>query len=424
MSQHGLPESNLNDPENFCGMGSVEVDDVEEDVFRGATKEIAFGSIAGMVSEVFEYPFDLAKVRLQAQLLAPPSIDGGNAMRFRGPMDCLMQTWKEEGFRGLYRGITAPIVGSMAVTAALFLSYASVQNVIRRTQDPKQALSMPQITLAGATAGAVASFVLTPIELVKCKMQVQMMNFNLAHPEAVASAVVPGRIPHRTPPSLSNLHAKPALTKTNTLGPRHMHDAACKAKSPAITTVVHRPSPPGAINLIRSIVATHGVRGLWLGHTGTLLRETGGCAAWFVVKESVARSLVDKRLSGFSKSSITKKDLQPLVWESALSGAMAGAIGAVVLYPADTVKSAIQTEEEMRVGVKSYKSQGSNSGGPSKRIGLGMARQGFTRTFINMYRTHGVRGLYAGCGVTVARAIPSSGIIFVVYDGLNNMFRD
>jgi hypothetical protein len=53
-----------------------------------------------MVSEMFEYPFDLAKVRLQAQLLTPSS---SSVARFNGPMDCLMQTWKEEGVRGLYR---------------------------------------------------------------------------------------------------------------------------------------------------------------------------------------------------------------------------------------------------------------------------------------------------------------------------------
>lgn len=49
-----------------------------------------------MVSKVFEHPFDLTKVRLQAQVLdATP--------RFRGPIDCLAQTWRKEGLRGLYR---------------------------------------------------------------------------------------------------------------------------------------------------------------------------------------------------------------------------------------------------------------------------------------------------------------------------------
>lgn len=53
-----------------------------------------------MVAEIFEYPFDLAKVRLQAQLLTPLS---SSVVRFNGPIDCLMQTWKQEGVQGLYR---------------------------------------------------------------------------------------------------------------------------------------------------------------------------------------------------------------------------------------------------------------------------------------------------------------------------------
>lgn len=49
-----------------------------------------------MVSKVFEHPFDLTKVRLQSQVL-------DSSARFSGPLDCLTQTWKKEGLRGLYR---------------------------------------------------------------------------------------------------------------------------------------------------------------------------------------------------------------------------------------------------------------------------------------------------------------------------------
>lgn len=49
-----------------------------------------------MVSKVFEHPFDLTKVRLQSQVLDATA-------RFNGPIDCLVQTWRKEGVRGLYR---------------------------------------------------------------------------------------------------------------------------------------------------------------------------------------------------------------------------------------------------------------------------------------------------------------------------------
>lgn len=51
---------------------------------------------AGMVSKVFEHPFDLVKVRLQSQPLNEPS-------KYSGPLDCLLKTFKGEGIRGLYR---------------------------------------------------------------------------------------------------------------------------------------------------------------------------------------------------------------------------------------------------------------------------------------------------------------------------------
>ncbi|KAF8157024.1 mitochondrial carrier domain-containing protein [Crassisporium funariophilum] len=405
---------------------------------RGAVREIAFGSIAGMVSEVVEYPFDLAKVRLQAQLLAPSS---STTLKFKGPMDCLMQTWKEEGVKGLYRGLPAPVVGSMAETAALFVAYSAFQNVIRTFSPPPVSssntrgpapLSIPQIGLAAAGAGFVASFVLTPIELVKCKMQVQMMNF---HPTPANAAA--GRIPHRPFPIPSSVFSSSSpsastsgkqlhttapqrthslRTETHTNTPAHtsarasMHDIAYPKSNVALPSSIPASAarPPGIIALVRSIVDSYGVRGLWLGHTGTLLRETGGSAAWFVTKEWVARKLVERRVQAARSSNPSSQPSTALLtWESALSGALAGAVGALVFYPADTVKSAIQTEEELRPR--------------GRKIAAG-GKSTFVGTFRKMYVRHGVRGLYAGCGMTVARAVPSSGIIFVVYDGLSAWF--
>ncbi|KAH9477818.1 Amino-acid transporter arg-13 [Psilocybe cubensis] len=395
---------------------------------KKAAKDIMFGSIAGMVAEVFEYPFDLAKVRLQAQVLTPSS---SNVARFEGPMHCLMQTWKEEGVRGLYRGLPAPIVGSMAETASLFLAYTAFQNAIRSyysTTSPSTPLSIPQLSLAAGGAGFLTSFVLTPIELIKCKMQVQMLNF---HPPPAA----PGRIPRRPDPtfatalSLSNASHNSHSASTSatcpqatTTGRKPMHDLACKSTS--LTTQTLR--PPGPIALIRSIVDKYGVRGLWLGHTGTLFRETGGTASWFVAKEYFARKLVDYRIrqspyvtvavatttpggnAGTVRVPRTHANTELLAWESALSGALAGAVGALLFYPADTVKSYIQTEEEMRP-------KGATPSTPR-------TQSTFLGTFRKMWVRHGLKGLYAGCGMTVARAVPSSGIIFVVYDGLTAYF--
>ncbi|KIY48423.1 mitochondrial carrier [Fistulina hepatica ATCC 64428] len=304
-----------------------------------AAKEIIFGSIAGMVSKVFEHPFDLTKVRLQSQVL-------DTTARFNGPVDCLRKTWLNEGIRGLYRGLPAPVVGAMAENASLFLSYSEFQNLIRRsTHHPvSEKLPLSHLALAAAGAGAVTSFLLTPIELVKCKMQVQML-------------VIP-------------------TSSTTKL--------------------------PGPISVLMSVIRDTGVRGLWLGQTGTFIRETGGTAAWFGTKEFIGAQLLRLRTTRDGAADARAK---LKTWESAFSGACAGAAFNIALFPADTVKSTIQTEAELRPVV--------GKAGPAPT---------FFRTFTALYKAQGIRGLYAGCGVTIARSIPSSALIFVIYDELDKRF--
>lgn len=224
-------------------------------------------------------------------------------------------------------------------------------------------------------------------------MQVQLMNI---HPTVSVSSFK-GSLPQRP---TSTILSHPSTIHAINSGRQSTHTMACD------TVDVRTPRLPGVVDLAKSIVKVDGFRGLWLGHTGTVLRETGGYAAWFVSKEWVARRLLERRLGEDSGRLQTNAKL--LTWESALSGGTAGAVGALVCYPADTVKSAIQTEEELRKFVSA-----------SERASMVRHRSSFSGTFKTMWKSHGLRGLYAGCGMTVARAVPSSGIIFCVYDGLS-----
>jgi len=94
-------------------------------------------------------------------------------------------------------------------------------------------------------------------------------------------------------------------------------------------------------------------------------------------------------------------------WESAVSGAFAGGMFNLALFPADTIKSVMQTEEELRP--------------PSGRRN-GRPNPSFWSTLKEMYSKSGIRGFYAGCGITIARSIPSSAIIFLTFDGLTKHF--
>ncbi|GHJ83912.1 hypothetical protein NliqN6_0314 [Naganishia liquefaciens] len=357
-----------------------------DDGASNALKDITFGSIAGMASKLFEHPFDLVKVRLQSQPTDRPPT-------FKGPLDCFQQTWGREGWKGLYRGVSAPLVGAACENACLFLTYNKFQDIIitiRPTvggdsdhasadgQKGRRQLTLGELAMAAGAAGAAASFLLTPIELVKCRMQVQ----RLAQEGIFASA-----------PASASLSAATATRAYTT--------AAAAATKPKLQ---------GPFEIVRSTIAAHGIRGLWLGQTGTLFRETGGSAAWFGAYEAVSRAFISVKQAqpANAEVTITKKDLS--TWQLMAAGACAGMSYNIVLFPADCVKSAMQTEEELRPRVR---------GPDGKFMGEGPK---FWTVARRIYASRGVAGLYAGCGVTVARAAPSSAMIFLIYETLEVRF--
>lgn len=302
-----------------------------------AFKDIAFGSIAGILGKFVEYPFDTIKVRLQSQGSAP------GTTTLDGPLDAFRAAFRapEGPIRSLYRGISAPLLGAAIETSSLFFSYRVAQDLLiasiptlRQQQslapNSKLSLSFPSLLACGAASGAFTSLLLTPIELIKCKMQVPLT---------------------------------PLMTK-----------------------------PPTAHQLVTTILRTQGVLGFWHGQLGTLIRETGGSAAWFGSYEGLKILYVR-----FDRSLTSIDDVK--VWQQVSAGAVAGMSYNFVFYPADTIKSRMQTEDTGR-GVRSS----------------------FAATGGRLWREQGIRGMYRGCGITVLRAAPSSAIIFSIYEALRRMF--
>lgn len=83
-----------------------------------AVRDITCGAISGIVGKYIEYPFDTVKVRLQSQ-------PEGLPLRYAGPVDCFQQSLRKDGFLGLYRGISAPLVGAAVEMSSMFLTVSS-----------------------------------------------------------------------------------------------------------------------------------------------------------------------------------------------------------------------------------------------------------------------------------------------------------
>lgn len=161
---------------------------------------------------------------------------------------------------------------------------------------------------------------------------------------------------------------------------------------------------PTIPTIIASIWRHQGLMGFWHGQMGTLIRETGGGVAWFGGFE--AMKLLFRRM-GTTAQKGGEKDMMPddalAVWQRMAAGAVAGMSYNFLFFPADTIKSRMQTED---VGLKRI------TGGKSTFGSVGKA----------IWRQSGIKGLYRGCGITVARSIPSSAFIFTIYEELKTVW--
>lgn len=89
-----------------------------------ALKDVVCGSVAGIIGKFIEYPFDTIKVRLQSQ---PDTLP----LRYQGPLDCFKKSLQQDGFLGIYRGISAPLVGAAVETSTLFFSVSPLTCSLR-----------------------------------------------------------------------------------------------------------------------------------------------------------------------------------------------------------------------------------------------------------------------------------------------------
>lgn len=153
----------------------------------------------------------------------------------------------------------------------------------------------------------------------------------------------------------------------------------------------------GITAIITSVFRQHGPLGFWHGQLGTLIRETGGSAAWFGGNEAVQAVFKQRRQQslGPRDRALAQTDAPLPIYQRLLAGATAGMSYNFMFYPADTIKSRMQTEEV-----------------------AGDKRGTFWGTGKLLWREQGIRGMYRGCGITVARSAPSSAVIFTIYEGL------
>lgn len=134
------------------------------------------GSIAGCIGATVVYPIDLVKTRMQAQK---------HKALYDNSFDCFKKILRKEGFKGLYSGLAAQLVG-VAPEKAIKLTVNDLVRGIGSNDDGS--ITMGWEIAAGSSAGACQVIFTNPLEIVKIRLQMQ---------DGKAKELKPGEIPHK-----------------------------------------------------------------------------------------------------------------------------------------------------------------------------------------------------------------------------------
>nr|XP_019957040.1 PREDICTED: cAMP-dependent protein kinase type II-alpha regulatory subunit-like [Paralichthys olivaceus] len=130
-------------------------------------KNFFAGGFGGVCLVFAGHPLDTIKVRLQTQAKPKP----GESLIYAGTIDCFKKTLAKEGVKGLYKGMTAPIIGVAPMFAVCFFGFGLGKKLQQRT--PDEILTYPQLFAAGMLSGVFTTAIMAPGERIKCLLQIQ-----------------------------------------------------------------------------------------------------------------------------------------------------------------------------------------------------------------------------------------------------------
>ncbi|TKY88197.1 hypothetical protein EX895_002907 [Sporisorium graminicola] len=242
------------------------------------------GTVSGLTKLLVGHPFDTIKVRMQCSPVGT----------YAGPLDCFLQLARRESLLGLYKGATPPAFGWALTDSVLLGSLHNYRRLFARITNPNfgdeedddaggRGLDIKYHALAGLMAGWTNSFVTTPVELLKAKLQMQTQRVTLHLPGQSAATTV---------------------AKTQFTGP---------------------------LDCTRQIIAHRGIWGLWHALPATLLFRSS-FAAMFGSYEYFQRLLASSSIP-LSPATVTF-----------VSGGLAAEVFWITAFPADVIKNRMMAD--------------------------------------------------------------------------------
>jgi len=127
--------------------------------------DIFAGTVGGFAVTLVGHPFDTLKIRLQTQPSDKPI--------YTGLKDCFLKTIKWEGPKGLYKGMSSPLLGQMFFRAFMFLSYQQAKILLSFGNTRK--LTTKDYFICGGMGWGIGTIAECPIDFCKTQLQIEII---------------------------------------------------------------------------------------------------------------------------------------------------------------------------------------------------------------------------------------------------------
>lgn len=158
-----------------------------------SAEHLAAGVLGGLTSTLVLHPLDLLKVRFAVS-------DGQSSLKknYKNISNAFTTIVREEGYKGLYKGVTPNCVGAGAAWGLYFLFYNTVKKSMLEANQ-QQHLGPMKHMFAGACAGALTTTITNPIWVVKTRLCLQYGQIDATGSDSSNSTVSKSAVKNANP---------------------------------------------------------------------------------------------------------------------------------------------------------------------------------------------------------------------------------
>ncbi|CAN4098354.1 unnamed protein product [Withania somnifera] len=133
-------------------------------------KGVALGGFGtGALQSLMLTPVELVKIRLQLQ-------NNNQITSYRGPTDVARSIFKQEGWRGIYRGLTITVLRDAPAHGLYFWTYEYVREKLHPGCRKNGQESFRTMLIAGGLAGVTSWICSYPLDVIKTRFQAQSLS--------------------------------------------------------------------------------------------------------------------------------------------------------------------------------------------------------------------------------------------------------